>query len=63
MIQVTQSTEAFDKAYRELSRLHNEMIEDSICEVLAWRMYGIDADWHWMQGELVVTVNLPELGT
>lgn len=55
---ITRTLTEFDRLSKELARLHNEMIEDSIAEVLAWRMYGIDANWYWLQGEFVVEVSI-----
>lgn len=49
---------AFEKQLAVAIRMHNEMIEDSIVECLAWRMYGIDANWYYIQGEFTVKVNL-----
>jgi hypothetical protein len=48
---------AFDKQIAAANRMMSEMIEESICECLAWRMFGIDANFYWMQGEFVVEVN------
>lgn len=45
-------------AVLEMQRLHAQMVEDSICEVLAWRMFGIDAEFYYIQGEFTVEVNV-----
>jgi hypothetical protein len=54
-------SELFDELFKTFSIKIAQANEMTICEVLAWRMYGVNANWYYLQGEFELrdTVRYP----